>query len=136
MLPVCRKFPTTHGPHSTCLLSAESYLVHYLPRHSRWLQTSHPKATILSSHLGVVVYLSTHLLSCVLFLLTCVVFVAGYVGVKLFLRLQLKLALFLLLVQRRPFEFTTLNKFFVLCLHITLVLIGGFAYLALSFVDM
>ncbi|KAK7451828.1 hypothetical protein BaRGS_00031388 [Batillaria attramentaria] len=136
MLPVCRKFPTTQGPHSTCLLSAESYLAHYLPRHSRWMQASHYKCTLLSCHVSVVIYISTYLLSFIFFFLLCLVFLVSYVGLKLFLRLQLKLALFLLLVQRRPFEFAALNKFFVLCLHIMLVLIGGFAYLALSFVDM
>lgn len=136
MLPVCRKFPTTHGPHSTCLMTAESYLVHYRPRHSRWLQVSHCKCTLLSCHISALFYLSTHLLSSIAFVVLSLLFIVSYIGVRLFLRFQLKLAMYLILLQRVPFEFKILNQTFILCLNIMLVLIGGFGFLAISFIDM
>lgn len=135
MLPICRKFPTTHGPHSTCLLTAESYLVHYRPRHSRWLQVSHSKCTLLSCHISAIFYITTQILSCISFLVLGLVFLVSYFSMRLFLRFQLKLALSLILLQRVPFEFKFLNQFFVLCLNIMLVLLGGFGFLVLSFVD-
>ena len=138
MFPVCRKLKSMHGPHSTCLMTAETYWAKFQHRHSRWQRTfyfSGCYCSLFNRHAESTIFLGSYLLTPAFFFAFAVFSLLGYVGVRLCLRFQLKLALYLIMMQRVPFEFKLLNKVCLCCLHLLMFLTGGFGLLTLSFFD-
>lgn len=138
MFPVCRMLKCLHGPHSTCLMTAETYLARFRHRHPRWLRTfffSGCCCSLFTRHAESTIFLGSYILTAAFFLVFAVCSSLGYIGVRLCLRFQLKLALYLIMMRRVPFEFKLLNKVFLCCLHLLMFLTGGFGLLTLSFID-
>ena len=63
------------------------------------------------------------------------VFFVWYALVWLFLRLQYKLAIVFVLLDQRRLDFQKVNSWFVYCLHVTLLFIGGFGWVSLFYID-
>ncbi|KAL8561170.1 hypothetical protein ACOMHN_029242 [Nucella lapillus] len=139
MFPVCRKLKTLHGPHSTCLMTAETFWAANPQRHSHHLRavfgSKHFRSNFLSRHQESVVFLGSYLLLCVFFCVFGLCSVLGYAAVRLCMRFQVKLTLYLVMLQRLPIQFHYFNVACLFCLHIVFVLSGGLGFLVLSFVD-
>lgn len=136
MFPFSRK-RTFQGPHTTCLMTAETY-------HRRFLKTDTMKGKEMGSatrmkkwaYSQYILYFMSGLSAMLIFFILGTVFVIGYVLTRIFLRFQYKIAVFLVLCQRRPFELRQVNHVLVQVLQIMLLLIGGLGYICLLFVDM
>ena len=138
MFPVCQKMKTTHGPHATCLMTAETFWMTFRHRHSHHLQiisASRCNCRLLAGHAEATIFLCSYLLTSALFFFFAICSLVGYVGVRLCLRFQLKLALYLIMLRRVPFEFKLMNNVCLCCLHLSLFSTGGLGLLVLSFVD-
>ena len=62
-------------------------------------------------------------------------FFVSYGAMQFFLRLQYKLAIFLVMLGRGEIHFDESNKVCLLGLHVLLLLIGGFGWLFLLFIE-
>ncbi|XP_076454721.1 transmembrane protein 250-like [Babylonia areolata] len=139
MFPLCRRLKTMHGPHSTCLMTAETFWVTFPSRRPQQLRgafsSKSNRSILFAGHLETIVFLGNYLLTCVFFCVFSLCSFLGFLGVKLCLRFQTNLTLYLMMLDRDPIQFYSFNVGCLCCLHLFFFLSGGFGFLVLSYVD-
>lgn len=131
-----RKIHSFQGPHTTCLMSAETYSNRYVDEgSSRVSKESYKQKTFIFKHFRFIVYFTSGLLFMTGLALLCFLYLCSYLSARLFIRFQYKMALFFVLLQRQPFSFHNFNTLLVQFLQIMLMFIGGFGYLCMLFVE-
>ncbi|ESO92874.1 hypothetical protein LOTGIDRAFT_120276 [Lottia gigantea] len=135
MFPLPLKVRRYQGPHSSCLLTAGSNIATSTNKH-RNLSDNHFHRTIIYNHIKCVLNFTSGLLSMFFFASVGTAFILGYILTKILLRFQYKMTLLLIFMDRQPFELKLMNDVFIFCLHVMLLLIGGFGSLSIFFVEM
>ncbi|KAA0716246.1 Transmembrane protein 250 [Triplophysa tibetana] len=136
VIPIPRRVRSFHGPHTTCMHSAcgpartaqlvrTKYNNFDLYLKSRWMY----------SFVRFLLYFGCSLFTSLLWAALSVLFCLQYVSVRIFLRLQYKLSVILLLLGHRRLDFGILNDLFIYSMHITMFLIGGLGWCFMVFVD-
>lgn len=134
-------FPLPHrprsfqGPHMTCLQSAETYANRFRKRTADTRFDFLMERSLLYGHMRFLILFSFGLFTMTAFVLLGSLFLVGYALMQFFLRLQYKLAIFLVMLGRRQLHFDDINKFWLLVLQISLLLIGGFGWIFLLFIE-
>ncbi|KAI1905066.1 hypothetical protein AGOR_G00012110 [Albula goreensis] len=137
VIPIPRRVRSFHGPHSTCMHSAcgpartaqlvrTKYNNFDLYLKSRWMY----------GFVRFLLYFGCSLLTSLLWVALSALFCLQYVGVRIFLRLQYKLSVILLLLGHRRLDFSLLNELFIYSIHVTMFLVGGLGWCFMVFVDM
>ncbi|KAJ8346923.1 hypothetical protein SKAU_G00283240 [Synaphobranchus kaupii] len=137
VIPIPRRVRSFHGPHSTCMHSAcgpartaqlvrTKYNNFDLYLKSRWMY----------GFVRFLLYFGCSLLTSLLWVALSALFCLQYVGVRIFLRLQYKLSVILLLLGHRRLDFSWLNELFIYSIHVTMFLVGGLGWCFMVFVDM
>ncbi|XP_056314853.1 transmembrane protein 250 [Danio aesculapii] len=137
VIPIPRRVRSFHGPHTTCMHSAcgpartaqlvrSKYNNFDLYLKSRWMY----------SFVRFLLYFGCSLLTSLLWVVLSALFCVQYISVRVFLRLQYKLSVILLLLGHRRLDFAILNDLFIYSMHITMFLIGGLGWCFMVFVDM
>lgn len=137
VIPIPRRVRSFHGPHTTCLHSAcgpvrTTHLVRtkynnfdiYLK--SRWMY----------GFIRFLLYFSCSLFTSILWVALSILFCLQYLGIRIFLRLQYKLSIILLLLGRRRVDFSLLNELLIYGIHVTMLLVGGLGWCFMVFIDM
>lgn len=81
-------------------------------------------------------YFGCSLFTSLLWVALSALFCLQYVGVRVFLRLQYKLSIILLLLGHQRLDFSLLNDLFIYSMHVTMFLVGGLGWCFMVFVDM
>ncbi|KAI7812680.1 transmembrane protein 250 [Triplophysa rosa] len=137
VIPIPRRVRSFHGPHTTCMHSAcgpastaqlvrTKYNNFDLYLKSRWMY----------SFVRFLLYFGCSLFTSLLWAALSALFCLQYVSVRIFLRLQYKLSVILLLLGHRRLDFGILNDLFIYSMHLTMFLIGGLGWCFMAFVDM
>lgn len=126
------------GPHSTCLQCAET-----CQKRGNFVRGSTPlmypsliPTSLVAGHLRFIMFLSSGLLINLGVLLTTVFFIFSFVGMHVFLRFQYKLGIFLVMLGRQQIQFHKLNQFCLYCLHVMMLMLGGFGWLSLLYIEL
>ncbi|XP_070533004.1 transmembrane protein 250-like [Ptychodera flava] len=69
------------------------------------------------------------------FLVSGVTFIVQYVSIHGFLRFQYKLTVLLIMINRDRLNFQKFNDAFIYCIHIVMLLVGGFGWCCLMFIE-
>ncbi|XP_050411502.1 transmembrane protein 250 [Patella vulgata] len=134
MFPLPLKVRRYQGPHTSCLMTANSYIL-VSSHKGRTLEDNHYHRTLVYNHVRSILNFTSGLLSMMFFASVGTAFIIGYILTKIFLRFQYKLTLFLIFLDRQPFELKLMNDISIFCLHVMLILMGGFGSLAMFFVE-
>ncbi|KAK2911413.1 hypothetical protein Q8A67_003546 [Cirrhinus molitorella] len=137
VIPIPRRVRSFHGPHTTCMHSAcgpartaqlvrTKYNNFDLYLKSRWMY----------SFVRFLLYFGCSLFTSLLWVALSALFCLQYISVRIFLRLQYKLSVILLLLGHRRLDFGILNDLFIYSMHVTMFLIGGLGWCFMVFVDM
>lgn len=137
VIPIPRRVRSFHGPHTTCMHSAcgpartaqlvrTKYNNFDLYLKSRWMY----------SFIRFLLYFGCSLFTSLLWVALSALFCLQYVSVRIFLRLQYKLSVILLLLGHHRLDFGILNDLFIYSMHVTMFLIGGLGWCFMVFVDM
>ena len=86
--------------------------------------------------LRFLLYFGCSLLTSLLWVALSGLFCLQYVSVRVFLRLQYKLSVILMLLGHRHLDFGVLNDLFIYCMQVTVFLVGGLGWCFMVFVDM
>ena len=137
LFPTSRRIRSFQGPHSTCMQSGETY-ARRLPRkggrESIFDYSLHQSLIVTQIRFNI--YFASAILTACSFVLSSIGFIIIYACMHLFLRFQYKLSILLILMGRHRVDFNSLNVYLVYCLHIWLLLIGGFGWTFLLFIEM
>ncbi|XP_050964864.1 transmembrane protein 250 [Labeo rohita] len=137
VIPIPRRVRSFHGPHTTCMHSAcgpartaqlvrTKYNNFDLYLKSRWMY----------SFVRFLLYFGCSLFTSLLWVALSALFCLQYISVRIFLRLQYKLSVILLLLGHRRLDFGIINDLFIYSMHVTMFLIGGLGWCFMVFVDM
>lgn len=137
VIPIPRRVRSFHGPHTTCMHSAcgpartaqlvrSKYNNFDLYLKSRWMY----------GFVRFLLYFGCSLFTSLLWVALSALFCLQYVGVRIFLRLQYKLSIILLLLGHQRLDFSLLNDLFIYSMHVTMFLVGGLGWCFMVFVDM
>ena len=124
------------GPHSTCLQTSESYKQKHTVSRSRGTWNEQQLQHFLYTHIRFMFILGAGLVCLLMFVITGLLFVFSYFGTRLFLRFQFKLTVLFIMLRQDRFHFEKLNNFIIYFLHVNMMLIGGFAYIFMFFIDL
>ena len=135
LFPLARRMRSYMGPHMTCLITAETHNRRYSRRANStfdfFLQRS-----LVFSHMRFLLYFTAGLVAMVMFFLVTLIFMATYLAYSFFLRFQYKLTVFLLMLGRRHFQFGDINCAIFYFIHLLMMLVGGFGWISLLFIEM
>ncbi|XP_028830216.1 transmembrane protein 250 [Denticeps clupeoides] len=137
VIPIPRRVRSFHGPHTTCMHSAcgparaaqlvrSKYNNFDLYLKSRWMY----------GFVRFLLYFGCSLFTSLLWVALSALFCLQYLGVRVFLRLQYKLSVILLLLGHRRLDFSLLNDLIIYSMHVTMFLLGGLGWCFMVFVDM
>ena len=136
VFPLPKRIRSFHGPHSTCVLSAETYLREYTIQNKEKNIYIHLGKGLTFTHFHFTVYFCGAMMFAFCFTLFALSFIIGYGLMKLFLRFQYKLTILLLLMRTRVISFKDVNNAIIYWFHVVMVLTGGFGWLFLLFIDL
>ena len=138
LFPHYCKGRSLQGPHSTCMMTAETFIVR-----------SNRSATVAKSSSSCIyrmslgrkqfsfhVYFVMGLLSPLLLLILSIMFAALYVWTRMFIRFQLKMSLLLLTLHVHIFDFRWINRQLIFTIHVLMLLIGALGYIILLFIHL
>ena len=94
------------------------------------------RSTISVSLMQFSMYLMTGLFCIVAFLFCFLLFAFSLLMMKIFVRFQYKLTILFILLGQQAFAFRAINKVCLLCVHAVMLLLGGFGYLLMLFLEM
>ena len=117
-------------------MTSETYLKRFLHRGNTSLWENHFHKSFIYIQFRFSMYLMSGLVSMFCLAVLGIVFLVGYGFTYLCLRFQYKVTLFLILLQRQPFELKVWNDIIIFLLHICLILIGGFGYISIIFIEL
>ena len=135
MFPLPKRVRSFQGPHSTCMMTAESYIKRYSRKANDTSFDFFMHRALIFSHLRFIIYFSSGLFTMAAFLILGTTFLLFYMAIHLFFRFQYKLTILLLLLRRRRIDFNTLNNAIIYTLHMTLLFIGGFGWIFMLFIE-
>ena len=134
LFPMPRKSRSFQGPHSHCLLTAESQTKRF-SRNRESLLNCMLRTSLTASHIRFIIYFSVGLFSMVAMIMTALLFAVCYFTTRLFLRFQYKLAILFVMLDQRRLDFHKVNGFCIYWLHVFLLFIGGFGWVSLLYFD-
>ena len=135
LFPLLRKMRSVQGPHMTCVQTAETYMKRYSIKFNETTFDIFLHRSIVFGHLRFLIYFFSGLFTLFAFVTLSLTFLVSYAMMQVFLRLQYKLTIFLILLGRRRFVFEEINKMCLFGLHIVMVLVGGFGWFFLLFIE-
>ena len=134
LFPSRRRMRSFQGPHSHCLITAETHLKLFSSARESIFNCM-LRQSLIAQQIGCFVYFTTGLLSMLAVILSAVIFCVFYVSMRLFLRFQFKLSVLFVLLQQRRLDFHVLNKLCIYCIHVIMLFIGGFGWISLLYID-
>lgn len=134
--PLPRRLRSFQGPHSTCMQTAETVSKQASERSQHSIFDFVLHEAIIFHHLRFTIYLTSGLLTIFAFLLSALAFFLTFGFLHLFLRFQYKLSILLLMMQHQIIDFNALNKAFLYYIHMLMILIGGFGWILVLFIEL
>lgn len=134
LFPLVRRIRSFQGPHSSCAETAESYLHKFSKDRERWFNFM-PHTCILSVQLRFIVYFCLGLASMLSVFIFAVTLFIGYMLVHILLRFQYKMNILLVLMEQPQLNCQAVNKLCIYFLHVVMMLIGGFGWISLLYID-
>ncbi|XP_038820527.1 transmembrane protein 250-like [Salvelinus namaycush] len=137
VIPIPRRVRSFHGPHTTCMHSACGPA-----RTTQLVRTKYNnfdlylRSRCMYGFLRFLLYFGCSLLTSLLWAALSALFCLQYVSARVFLRLQYKLSVILLLLGHRRLDFGVLNNLFIYSMQVTMFLVGGLGWCFMVFVDM
>jgi len=136
LFPMSRRMRCYMGPHMTCMMTAESYVQKFNRMHSHSTFSVFLSKSLVFSHCRFMMYFTAGIVSMALFVLMTFAFFISYFAWRLFLRFQFKLTVFIIMLGREHIPFHDCNTYMLYYLHIMMMLIGGFGWLTLLFIEL
>ena len=90
---------------------------------------------MVSVYVRFSMYFSIGLLSMIAIIVAGTLFGLGYAVCQLFFRFQYKMNIVFILMQQPQLDFNRVNKLCVYSLRVVMMLIGGFGWLSLLYID-
>ncbi|XP_066294907.1 transmembrane protein 250-like [Branchiostoma lanceolatum] len=136
--PMPRRTRTFSGPHATCLQTANTYArrLHRSKADNVASFEIYHRCHPMHGLLRLVLYLSAALFTLAAFVFCGIVFMSEYIFIQLFLRFQYKFTVLLILMGRRRIDFSKINTLIIYYIHFTMLMVGGFGWCSLMFVEL